>query len=300
FLVADSFEITDDFQYCDDLLTINATKDEIEDSFDRLAVLHLYGIFPLWSSAAYHNLVDLRLLSTDEWSRIREAELVAILKASPGLRILHFELIIIDPTPPAEGVTVVLPDLQVVNVAAFGGVMQLYPSDLLRLLSPGTKPLRLSLEGYNIQEKSVLTQVESFFARSRVVNLYIQSVLPPLNLLLRHSVDLDHVVINRIETGTHAEYNPEWLKVDRFASLPRLKSLYVTRSTMLEHEFRSLLECCPDGTVLSNCRIGRRDMSRCFAESDILAISQAFPAVKLTDHALYPEEGPTADWDILD
>ncbi|KAH7332605.1 hypothetical protein B0J17DRAFT_632245 [Rhizoctonia solani] len=133
----------------------------VERGFAPLKVLHLRGIFPVWSSTAYHGLVDLRLLSTAEWSYIREAQLITILKSSPKLRILHFGL---DIRSSAAGVTeeaeVNLQDLQVIRIfttsPSYPG-KHLHPSTLLRLLAPGSKPLRLCFNGhYKPEDGSVI------------------------------------------------------------------------------------------------------------------------------------------------
>ncbi|KAL5632208.1 hypothetical protein ACGC1H_000267 [Rhizoctonia solani] len=243
FLVANSFVSTDGEDLYSKYMRLNSTEDEMESSFAQLTVFHTRGIFPLWSSKAYHGLVDLRLW-TDTSLHIREAELVTILKSSPGLRILHFELNMHDSTPVAEEVTPVeLRDLQVIRIIPNdGGPLEPRPGSVLRLLAPGTKPLRLTLEGFYIQDAEMVTDPERFFARSRVTRFYTQMVLPPLNLLLRHSASLEQVVVDYFKSSSHSQLSSNstglQLELDEPASLPRLKSLHVTSRYV-----RSLSNC---------------------------------------------------------
>ncbi|KDN35027.1 hypothetical protein RSAG8_11938, partial [Rhizoctonia solani AG-8 WAC10335] len=286
FLVADSFNdtMTEDFWP----LTLDSTEEDIESSFAPITELYLRGTFPLWSSTAYHGLVDLRLLSTGTWSYIREAELIAILKSSPGLRILHFGLEIRDPTPVIEQVAPVnLRDLQVVKIFPDLDLIArttLCPGSVLRLLAPGTKPLRLSFEGYYVQDTILLTELERLFARSRVARFYIRAVFPPLNLLLRHSAYLERVVLDDFEWASHDKILPTWSDVDGAASLPHLKSLHITRSSLFEHELRFLLSEEPPLVT----------------KFSALELSEAFPTVRITEYSLSRRGAPTVDWDILE
>ncbi|KAH7335639.1 hypothetical protein B0J17DRAFT_667197 [Rhizoctonia solani] len=306
FLVPNSFDTT---MTEEDLwpLELDSTEEDIERSFTLITVLYLRGIFPLWSSAAYRGLVDLRLLSTGTWSHIREAELIAILSSSPGLKILHFGLEIRDATPPIRRVNPVkLQDLQVVKIFPDIDIMTrttLCPGSLLQLLAPGTKPLRLSFEGFYIHDAPTLNELERFLTRSRVTRLYTQAVLPPLNLLLRHSNNMEQVVLDYFESSFHTQLGSNfiWLPEDEAAYLPRLKSLHVTRSALFDSELHELLKCCPDGIVLNSCNIYRRiDVGYPATTLGAVEMIENFPTVRIIDHTPYPEAASTAEWDILD
>ncbi|KAL5632211.1 hypothetical protein ACGC1H_000268 [Rhizoctonia solani] len=304
FLVADSFNttMTEDFWP----LELDSTEEDIETSFAPITVLYLRGIFPWWSSTAYHGLVDLRLMSTSTWSHIPEVPLLAILKSSPRLRVLYFGLEIHDLTAATNQVVpVVLQDLQIVKIFPDIDTVTyttMCPGSLLRLLAPGTKPLQLSLEGYYIQDTTSLTELERFFARSKVTRFYTRAVFPPLNLLLRHSAHLEQVVLDEFASASHNQLPPAGLDVDESAFLPRLSSLHITRSALFDHELRLLLSCCPDGTVLDSSDIDH-DISDDYPLTTTFSIPElleAFPTLRITDSSFTPRDASNADWDIFD
>ncbi|CAE6469833.1 unnamed protein product [Rhizoctonia solani] len=280
---------------------LNITNNQIEDSFAPLTVLHLQGLFPLWSSVAYHGLVDLRLLSTDVyWSTIKEAELISILKSSPGLRILHFGLRISDPTPGTEQISLVhFQDLRVVKLFPDFGGSGACPTSVLRLLAPGSKPLWLSFDGSYISESTSIAVLEKFLSRSRVGRFYTCSIFPPISMFLRHSAHLEYVVFESYDLSLRKKVSPTWLQADGIASLPRLQSLHFTSSTLLEEDLHSLLAFCPNGIVLYSCQVGRTEGSA-YVQLNEKELSDIFPTVRSSDHPPYPLENPTANWDLLD
>ncbi|CAE6492450.1 unnamed protein product [Rhizoctonia solani] len=279
---------------------LNITNDQIEDSFASLTVLHLQGVFPLWSSVAYHGLVDLRLLSTDiYWSAIKEAELVSILKSSPGLRILHFGLRI-HPTPNTEQVSPVhLQDLRVVKVFPDFGGGGACPSSVLRLLTPGLRPLWLSFGGSHVSETISMADWENFLARSRMGRFHTCSIFPPISMLLRHSAHVDHVVFESYDLSLRKKVSPTWLQADGIAALPQLRSLHFTKSTLLEEDLRSLLAFCPSGIVLYSCQVGHMEGST-YVRLGEKELSDTFPTVRSSDRPPYLLGDPTANWDLLD
>ncbi|KAJ1300280.1 hypothetical protein OPQ81_005107 [Rhizoctonia solani] len=277
---------------------LNLTEGQIENSFAPLTMLHLHGIFPIWSSKAYHGLVDLRLLPTNARISLKEAQFRTILEASPGLRILHFGLFIRDSSPDTEKITRVhLQDLRVVKVFPDYPLAgeNLCPSKVLRLLAPGTKPLSLSFEDYYIPSNTLLLEMERFFAISRVTRFYTRVVFPPMSLLLRHTSNLQLVVIDHFESFSEDEVFFTEPQVDESASLPHLRSLHIARSILSEGDLHMLFECCPDGIVLYSCDFisTRRKLF------DTERLSHDFPTVRVTDHNLYAWEAPTSDWDLI-
>ncbi|CAE6406619.1 hypothetical protein ACGC1H_000306 [Rhizoctonia solani] len=282
---------------------LNLTEAQIEGSFTPLTTVHLYGIFPAWSSAAYSGLVDLRLMSTLRWSHIKEAELATILKSSPTLQILHFGLDIYDPKPDTNAVTPVnLQDLQVVKIYTENsqGLCQRHALRfLLRLLAPGSKPLRLSIRGH-FQPGAILgMEMERFFARSKVDRFYTQVLFPPISLLLRQAVYLEQVVLDNFRCYDWDEIPSTWLGADGLALLPRLRSLHIARSYLLKDRLHLLVEYCPTGIVVYSCDVHHKvgvQISQLTPEE----LLETFPTVKMVDCNPYLSEDPTADWDILD
>ncbi|CAE6396034.1 unnamed protein product [Rhizoctonia solani] len=276
---------------------LDLAHNELERGFARLTTLHLRGVFPLWSSKAYHGLVDLRLLSTDRWSRISETGLMTVLKSSPGLRILHFGLQVDSPTPVAVEVTPVhLQDLQVVRIFPENDEEEsICPSTVLRLLAPGTKPLCLSFDGRYQPNDILLVELEKFFSRSRVARFYNRAVTPPISILLRHAGNLEVASLHDFVSSTHVQVPRAWLEVDRLASLPHLKSLHISKSIPYERELHMFLKCCPTGTVLYDCTVQRDDGTGWLNPAEL---SRIFPSVKITNTPLYQD--PMEDWGILD
>ncbi|CAE6480161.1 unnamed protein product [Rhizoctonia solani] len=279
---------------------LGLAEDQIERGFAPLTTVHLYGIFPVWSSAAYSGLVDLRLMSTFRWSHISKVQLMTILKSNPALQILHFGLDIPGPSPVTNAVTSVnLEDLQVVKIVTekYQGMYQGHTLRiLLRLLAPGSKPLRLSINGYFQRGAILAMEMERFFARSKVHRFYTQVLSPPIGLLLRQAIHLEQVVLDNFRCDWNENFSARF---EADESVPRLESLHIVRSQMLDDRLRLLLDYCPTGIVLYSCNIERKvgfQFSRLTPEE----VSKMFPTVKIVDQDSCSLEDPTADWDILD
>ncbi|CAE7146452.1 unnamed protein product [Rhizoctonia solani] len=277
----DSDEEFEDFR-------LDLTEDQIESGFAPLTVLHLEGIFPIWSSVAYHGLTDLRLSSSDSLPRIGEEEFATILSSSPGLQILHFGLELDGLTTGSEEISrVYLQDLQVVKifpVKSGTSPRGLCPSWVLRLLAPGVKPLRLYFGNRYEPAKAFDTEFESFFARSRVARFYTHDTFLPMSILLRHAVHLEQVILEYFE---HSMFTPSiprtWLQVDELDSLPRLKSFYAIKSNFSENELHWLVNCCPVGVVLDSCNVKLDDSE----ESTYEEFAYIFPTVRIADTPPY-------------
>ncbi|KAH7332592.1 hypothetical protein B0J17DRAFT_771689 [Rhizoctonia solani] len=277
-------------------LPLNLKIAQIEDSFAPISVLHLRGIFPLWSSKAYCGLVDLRLLSTDEISRIEDVNLITILESSPALQILHFGLDVYGLTgltSDTQQIQVHLLDLQVIKIFPFKSSAN--NPQVLRLLAPGTKPLRLSLEGHFIPDEIFIAELEEFFQRSRVARFYTRELFLPMNILVLHATHLERVVLDSFDDIRHDEFPPAWIQLERSILSPRLKSLHITRSQLREDQFRVLVDSCPTDIVFHSCCIRWGNELVSAGE-----LSLVFPNVRTIEHVLYPLEDPTGDWDILD
>lgn len=63
------------------------------------------------------------------------------------------------------------------------------------------------------------------------------------------------------------------------------QSLRITGSVLSDSEFRLLLDCCPDGTILNSSDIKRDGNDERFTEKELRG---AFPSVKFVQPSLYP------------
>ncbi|EUC56469.1 F-box-like domain protein [Rhizoctonia solani AG-3 Rhs1AP] len=167
-------------------------RSQLEERWRFVNVLHVNSLCPRWSSKLYHGLVDLRL--GDKIPEITELQLVKILEASPGLRILHLKNQITLQIP--EGTTVItkvqLNDLEVLNIEDME-----YDFDngaIVRWIQPGVKPLRFTFFGMPT------TIVAEFFKRSNVTRFYSRGWEPfTLIELLRVAPRLQTLVLNAFD-----------------------------------------------------------------------------------------------------
>lgn len=153
---------------------LDIPSEKIDNLLLPVTDLLLDGIYLPWTHQAYHGLVELRLTSTRKpVASITESELVNILSLSPRLKILHFGLTITAPLPKGSSIPPVrLDDLEILNLTS-PRYAQL--STLLRLLAPGSNPLRVSLEPYSLDSPPLhMGEVKDFFARSNVAELHIR------------------------------------------------------------------------------------------------------------------------------
>ncbi|KAJ1303525.1 hypothetical protein OPQ81_011710 [Rhizoctonia solani] len=166
-------------------LELELLESQIETKFAGLTVLHLRGCFPALQSTAYHGLVDLRLYApSDSWDVIDEPQFIAILQASPNLQILHFATGF---TAGSDKVTPVsLNDLELVDISSvtMHGSILFKLNEIIRLLAPASKPLRLRVE-VNEKEGDVLGGIQDFFLRSKVESFCISGLRPLSGQFLR-------------------------------------------------------------------------------------------------------------------
>ncbi|KAH7332610.1 hypothetical protein B0J17DRAFT_678303 [Rhizoctonia solani] len=284
-------------------LALGLPENQLESSLAPLTTLHLCGIFPLWSSTAYHGLVDLRLLSTRGWSFIEETELIIILKSSPRLRILHFDLEVHNSTPRtnSEG-QVQLRDLQVIKIFPHYSDPRWCPSNILQLLAPGTKPLQLSLKGYHGSNDVLVMNLGKLFARSRVARFYSNATCQPTHLL-RHAPHLEHVIFDcsRYDTRGYIYFNEPsfFFSMRMIGLLSRLRSLHLVGWILSDDELRSLVDHRVNGIALYSCDIHGRNSGGTFKLS-IRKLLESFPTVEISERNPYSLIDPVNDWDILD
>ncbi|CAE6441642.1 unnamed protein product, partial [Rhizoctonia solani] len=127
--------------------------------------LRLNGLCPHWGSKAYHGLVELRI--GKRVPTMTEAQLVNILRSSPGLRVLRITTAIEYLTPSDESIVPVrLDDLEDLEVNDHAEMNLTASGEILRWIAPGAKPLQLIFDGY--PSKGAI----SFCARSNVTRFF--------------------------------------------------------------------------------------------------------------------------------
>ncbi|KAG8686046.1 hypothetical protein FRC11_009610 [Ceratobasidium sp. 423] len=278
---------------------LDMAEEELEAILAPLTVLHLRGIFPRWDSLAYYNLVDLRLTSAFRysWCSIKEANLMSVLRASPELRILHFALAIKSRSP--EVAPVVLKDLEVINIKTVCRYAKpLEVGSVLRLLAPGTRPLRLTLENEVYEEGPSMDEIMRFFERANISRFCAKEGYPPIKTLLPRTPNLQHLVFSSCK---HFSRENLYLSVE-YGDTPELlapaqSSWHVRESQLDLDDMESFIDIYhARSLVLSNCYIFEVGEQEPLAESELFEFTQS--VCFKSYQGLSPD--PTVDWDILD
>ncbi|KAH7333597.1 hypothetical protein B0J17DRAFT_721473 [Rhizoctonia solani] len=160
-----------------DSVLLDLPRDTIDALLLPVPVLTLNGFFPFWTSKAYHGLTELRLSGKSLTGLISEPTVSAILKSSPHLRVLKFDLSMntdfdftVDNNPP-ELVPISPAPLKDLEVLIVGLVREDSLTRFLRLVAPGPKPLTLTphcaVEPLHFSH----SEIQKFFSRSNVVSL---------------------------------------------------------------------------------------------------------------------------------
>ncbi|KAG8708492.1 hypothetical protein FRC11_006437 [Ceratobasidium sp. 423] len=280
------------------------SQKQIEHGLAHLTILQASGTFADWNSVAYHGLVDLRLTpGCEKWdASIKECDLIAILKASPGLRIFHFALQLKKVSPIDSSVQpIVLNDLEVLDVSAYSNS---HPRDTLpevasaiQLITPGSKSLRLTIQTNNYTGLPALDAVKQFFLRSRISKFCTRKGCPPPRELLLCAPDLVQLVFDRCTYS--AQFNQEQMDQNHISDSPlRLYSWHIRGSSIYLDDFHSLIRQYPTRSlVISQCRVYRRTGAP--EELPRVALSVHLPGTRfVTQEDLQPD--PTADWNDLD
>ncbi|KAL5632253.1 hypothetical protein ACGC1H_000301 [Rhizoctonia solani] len=296
---------SDDLDECPNILRWESIA--IDGSLSGVSNLHLQGVYFNWSSQLYHGLVDLRLTSppVGKAADIDVYALRSILSNCPGLRIFHFSLELVTYDDPGyeylykdSSDPVCLPDLEVIYVSTARAYYGKYPSfnagALLRLLAPGSKPLRLTIETGHDRNEPLFNSdgMREFCARSRVERLCVRNAYPSLDeLRLCHLPDLKVLVFDSCR-NISTQADPK--------STFTLDSCFIHAAKLDLNQLPSLLGLCPTGLMFSMCDIRDEPMGqesgRVIPEAELRA---AFPTVQfLKDENLWHD--PTASWDIVD
>lgn len=164
-----------------DSLWLRLPHQRFEDILQSITVLWLDGVYPLWTSQAYHGLVELRLTCARVPRHcLTKLELYAVLVHNPNLRVLEFGLDIT--IPPPESLTdnsdpvVYLGELEVLNLSSLD-YDQL--NVILGLLNLGSKPLHLNMcYDLKVPLSSRTDAVTLFFQRSNITRLQVKGLGP--------------------------------------------------------------------------------------------------------------------------
>ncbi|KAH7345755.1 hypothetical protein B0J17DRAFT_641053 [Rhizoctonia solani] len=212
-----------DNQHDSKSVEIDLPENVLEGVWNSTSVLRLVGLYPYWTSQAYHQLVDLRLGSENSpFPSISEAQVLEMLKASPRLRIFHILLDVTDPLPDTT-LTVQLHELESVkmNSVAVGG----YETEILRFIIPSQKALQFSIIG------QPTPAVEQFLRRSNVTQLRMVGweTYPPSNAL-RLCPNLQALVLDVWGNKEQVNFQTTPEHEDGAMTTPmRLQSLYILR-----------------------------------------------------------------------
>ncbi|KAG8747471.1 hypothetical protein FRC12_014059 [Ceratobasidium sp. 428] len=151
------------------LSQLNVSLERFEGFFQPIMRLRLEGSFPPWSSRAYHGLVHLQL----DAGSIEEVELINLLSSSPRLRTLSFSIPVSGLKPRnAAIIPVSLSLLKTLNLDRMD-INDVW--SLLRLVSPGSGPLKLSIgiASFNTTENSFtrIEEAQAFLQRSNITKV---------------------------------------------------------------------------------------------------------------------------------
>ncbi|CAE6469775.1 hypothetical protein ACGC1H_000281 [Rhizoctonia solani] len=278
--------------------------EEPHNGFVHLTILHLHGMFPVWGSTAYHNLVDLRFTpaSDTRWTRISEPEFRRILEASPRLRILHFALHIVDRQPDDESVPPVqLHDLEAVSISTYRGSEHviLQPGYVLRMLAPGSKPLRLSIchrhHGDNFNDPVPgPEELFKFCQRSNIAKFCARYSRPRLDQLLCFASNLEELALDACVFGWQSD---DLLQRSNPAT-SRLNSLVLHRCSPSLEQLEVLLEQYPTNSlILSGCYWEYiKDSGVRGPVRQIMDLLGKYPSTRFSFQA----SSPTANWNLID
>ncbi|KAH7323332.1 hypothetical protein B0J17DRAFT_633234 [Rhizoctonia solani] len=157
--------------------SIAIAQEELDALLFSVTSLELRGLYPRWTSKAYHGLVELRLGAYNGVS-IPETDFRHILSSSPRLRHLDFGLKVTRSSTPYSDTTPILLEELETLVTGSRNIEEL--GLFLRLIHPGSRPLSIYLDKPgrcsshpDIPRVPFNTQIQTFFARANVEKLGI-------------------------------------------------------------------------------------------------------------------------------
>ncbi|KAH7344172.1 hypothetical protein B0J17DRAFT_645575 [Rhizoctonia solani] len=284
----------DNYDQDEGVVTVDLSLEQIEQTLERIKVLHASELFPHWDSKAYHGLVDLRLAShcKTEATQVSQSQFVTILKASPGLRVLHFALQLTN----------------VLSVSMYGdgdGNNLSQVASVLRLITPGSKPLRLTLQTGTYSDPSLLDTIKQFMLRSRISRFCAKKGAPPPYELIECAPHLTDLVFDRCSYDFTSERLPidlNHVNASSSDSPIRLDSFHIHVSQIYLDDLRLIVAQYPTRSlVMSNCRV--YDKASAPGEVSVPKLVSSFahlshPPRFLTYKNSPPD--PTACWNELD
>lgn len=280
-------------------LWLNVPLGNLEDLLLPVTVLRLDGIYLPWTYQVYQGLVELRLTCTRKSAaEISEEDLVTILLLSPGLRILYFGLILKTPRSGDFPMSPVrLDDLEALS---WTSIRHHQLGTFLRLLSPGSKSLRLSFEPHVVRNQVECgDEIKDFFTRSNVVELYITNIAhgtyQMIGQLIEPIPNLRVLVINGAPFYPHHfKFTGNVYNRSAIPACAPLDMLYVTRARVELNKLEPFLRQYPANSLTfwdcvvsdgGNLQSGREIQT---------AFSRVCPAVRCISK---DEPNPVKSWD---
>ncbi|CAE6430465.1 unnamed protein product [Rhizoctonia solani] len=276
---------------------LDLPTEQLESILAGVSILHVTRWFPQWTSRAYHGLTELRLNGL--FTRIKESDLVDILRSSPGLRIFELGLDTDNILPMGVPVTTVpLNNLEAVNVSL---VLCEELAALFRWFAPGSKPLQIAIRQGEHEYLRLKKQLGPFFSRSCVNRVYgrglnfshlvgLLELLPHLQELVVSWMRLNPSFLNREEIIRRT--------LDR-----RLERLYITQSSIHIEDVLALISipgCLVNTIILNQCMLCRDGFDVPQDQEGVLleGLKQEHPEINLIIQ--YTEEpSPVESWDVF-
>ncbi|CUA67208.1 hypothetical protein RSOLAG22IIIB_07271 [Rhizoctonia solani] len=235
---------------------LDEEESQLEAILASITVLDLTGLFPQWTSRAYHGLVELRLatFSSGDVDFIPEAQLVSILQCSPELRILEIGLKVIRRGDRTSNITVSLPKLEVLQLGTTMSPLRKNGYlDLVRFLTLDYLPLDFTMRchGQPLTESS-REQTKAFLSRSNIIRFRADKVVDPFDFLpfMPH---LKILILSHYEsspTGRWAVMEPLDQQKSSTFTYPKLEVCVVLGYLLPLDEFRSTMEQCQARTII--------------------------------------------------
>ncbi|KAH7335527.1 hypothetical protein B0J17DRAFT_670525 [Rhizoctonia solani] len=154
-------------------LPVEVSAQHLEEIWRHVSVLKLNGLFPFWTSSAYHGLVELSLVTGSEWrgAHISEHHLAGIFSSSPRLRVVKLGLPIIPSESSCKATTLISLEALILYLKTTNEL-----ESIMRLIIPGQKPLRVTIPDITRDHSDEIfkttTETAKFFARSNVIMLH--------------------------------------------------------------------------------------------------------------------------------
>ncbi|KAH7333906.1 hypothetical protein B0J17DRAFT_674568 [Rhizoctonia solani] len=263
-----------------------------------VTVLRIRGAYPIWTSKAYHGLVELRLSqggTSHGGISISEKHLRGMLEASPALRILEYSIAIVEEIPLSSSPTPVpLNHLESLNVMKMPSAQL---GTFWRLLAPGSKPLQLAMRDDDRAFLQLLESDEgrSFFARSNVTSIYAKSLgVSSLSLLPHLCPCLKTLAWDGARLALIGRWSMLEKQLDSCIPHTHLETLFILGGFVNDDALLKLIVKLP---ALS--RLSFWMTTTYFPEfrrvhmNDISDLVSVYPHVEIVDN------NPTLDWEVF-